>query len=222
MYRYHLILPCDPIPQKRHRSFIRNGVICNFDPNSKDKDNFRKHLLSKNPSKEFFEELLDVEILFSSTPPKHLDSSQSKRNALLWNQYNGSHLDCDNLAKFVLDACNGILWRDDCQIVSLKATKIYSEKSFTKISIMTKNKANFEGDMKILQKLSPKEMQEFIYDCREMSKIDLEDVAEFLEGLESSECTASNSLVNFVRKNYPLIHKLQKEISKWPQEEKNV
>jgi Holliday junction resolvase RusA-like endonuclease len=31
--------------------------------------------------------------------------------------------DLDNLSKAVLDACNGILWGDDCQIVSLTITK---------------------------------------------------------------------------------------------------
>ena len=31
--------------------------------------------------------------------------------------------DCDNLAKAVMDACNGVLWLDDSQIVSLTAEK---------------------------------------------------------------------------------------------------
>lgn len=34
--------------------------------------------------------------------------------------------DCDNLAKSVLDACNGILWLDDSQIISLTAEKYQS------------------------------------------------------------------------------------------------
>lgn len=36
--------------------------------------------------------------------------------------------DCDNLAKAVLDACNGIVFLDDAQIVSLTTEKIQSEK----------------------------------------------------------------------------------------------
>lgn len=35
--------------------------------------------------------------------------------------------DVGNLAKSVEDAMNGILWKDDCQIVSLEAHKTYSE-----------------------------------------------------------------------------------------------
>lgn len=36
--------------------------------------------------------------------------------------------DCDNLAKSICDAANGLLWRDDGQIVSLTASKTYSDK----------------------------------------------------------------------------------------------
>lgn len=34
--------------------------------------------------------------------------------------------DIDNLAKSVLDGINGVIWRDDSQIVSLHVTKVYS------------------------------------------------------------------------------------------------
>lgn len=34
--------------------------------------------------------------------------------------------DLDNLAKGVLDGLNGVLWRDDCQVVELRARKTYA------------------------------------------------------------------------------------------------
>lgn len=34
--------------------------------------------------------------------------------------------DIDNLAKSVLDGINGVIWKDDSQIVSLHVTKVYS------------------------------------------------------------------------------------------------
>jgi len=37
--------------------------------------------------------------------------------------------DIDNLAKSVLDGMNGIVWRDDSQIVSLHVTKVYASGS---------------------------------------------------------------------------------------------
>lgn len=36
--------------------------------------------------------------------------------------------DTDNLVKCVCDACNGVLWDDDCQICDLKSSKRYREK----------------------------------------------------------------------------------------------
>lgn len=33
--------------------------------------------------------------------------------------------DLDNLLKSVLDAGNGVIWKDDAQIISLKASKLY-------------------------------------------------------------------------------------------------
>ena len=36
--------------------------------------------------------------------------------------------DLDNLAKGVLDACNGLVWQDDQQIVELHLTKSFSSK----------------------------------------------------------------------------------------------
>ena len=35
--------------------------------------------------------------------------------------------DCDNLAKAVMDACNGIIWADDCQVTRLTAAKYTSQ-----------------------------------------------------------------------------------------------
>ena len=42
--------------------------------------------------------------------------------------------DCDNLSKAVLDACNGIIYADDSQIVSVTCTK-YTDKNAPRIEI---------------------------------------------------------------------------------------
>ena len=44
--------------------------------------------------------------------------------------------DCDNLAKSVLDACNGILWLDDSQIISLTAEKYQSAAARIEIEVV--------------------------------------------------------------------------------------
>lgn len=43
--------------------------------------------------------------------------------------------DIDNLAKAVLDACNGIVYQDDTQVVILQAAKLYGEPARTEVRI---------------------------------------------------------------------------------------
>lgn len=50
-----------------------------------------------------------------------------KRPKTVKRKYHTVKPDCDNLTKLVCDALNGILWKDDAQIVNLKASKNYSE-----------------------------------------------------------------------------------------------
>lgn len=45
--------------------------------------------------------------------------------------------DTDNLAKLALDACNGIVYGDDAQVVSLIAMKRYSESPGLRVAIST-------------------------------------------------------------------------------------
>lgn len=54
--------------------------------------------------------------------------SKAKRaRALAGAEWHTSKPDADNVAKAVLDACNGVVFRDDSQIVMLTATKEFSE-----------------------------------------------------------------------------------------------
>jgi Holliday junction resolvase RusA-like endonuclease len=50
----------------------------------------------------------------------------------------GPHIikpDIDNLAKAAMDACNGIVWVDDCQVCELSASKRYGEKAMVVITV---------------------------------------------------------------------------------------
>ena len=54
--------------------------------------------------------------------------SKAKRaRALAGVEWHTSKPDADNVAKAILDACNGVVFRDDSQIVMLTATKEFSE-----------------------------------------------------------------------------------------------
>lgn len=43
--------------------------------------------------------------------------------------------DLDNVAKIVLDALNGVMWRDDSEVTALSVHKVYGERSTVKVSV---------------------------------------------------------------------------------------
>ena len=45
--------------------------------------------------------------------------------------------DIDNLVKLLLDALNGVVWRDDAQVVQLVARKVYGETEQTRLVVST-------------------------------------------------------------------------------------
>mgnify|MGYP000845484760 FL=1 len=62
--------------------------------------------------------------------------SKAKRaRALAGVEWHTSKPDADNVAKAVLDACNGVVFRDDSQIVILIATKAFSEEPGVRVVI---------------------------------------------------------------------------------------
>ena len=51
----------------------------------------------------------------------------------------GHGADVDNLLKLVLDACNGLVWKDDSQVTKLIGEKfLYSEEPRTEVRIWTR------------------------------------------------------------------------------------
>ena len=62
--------------------------------------------------------------------------SKAKRaRALAGVEWHTSKPDADNVAKAILDACNGVVFRDDSQIVILIATKAFSEEPGVRVVI---------------------------------------------------------------------------------------
>ena len=48
-------------------------------------------------------------------------------------------LDCDNIAKFYLDCMNGIVFRDDRQVVSLRVSKQYGTDGMVSVGVSRSN-----------------------------------------------------------------------------------
>lgn len=65
-------------------------------------------------------------------------------------KFHTSRSDIDNLAKFVLDSLNGLLYADDRQVVSLKAMKMLDSEGLcdgateVSISVLQDEKVNLE------------------------------------------------------------------------------
>lgn len=100
-----------------------------FDRQSKERQSFQwklKSAFNKGPTKA----PISLSCVFSFALPK--SSSKAKRKALLGTFHVGRP-DVDNLAKFVNDAAQGILWGDDSQVVLLTVEKVWAEEDKTTI-----------------------------------------------------------------------------------------
>ena len=131
-----------PLPLIRHRS--SRGFM--YNPSSAAQEEFRDSLLQIMPQKHhprviddgvsgdapitFFSEsdFLEVSIVFRLKRPKsHFVNStpgEGRIKVKAPGKFHTSRTDIDNLAKFVLDSLNGLLYADDRQVVSLKAMKM--------------------------------------------------------------------------------------------------
>jgi Holliday junction resolvase RusA-like endonuclease len=77
---------------------------------------------------------LSVQIAVASGVPPSW--SKKKRSAALNNAVRPTGKpDIDNLIKTIGDALNGIMWRDDSQIVMLQARKFYATEPFTVLTV---------------------------------------------------------------------------------------
>ena len=83
-------------------------------------------------------QLLDgpLEAVLEMRFPVPASWSKAKRErALAGAEWHTSKPDADNVAKAILDACNGVVFRDDSQIVILIATKAFSEEPGVRVVI---------------------------------------------------------------------------------------
>lgn len=90
--------------------------------------------LEEHKGKELLKGELSMIINFYFAIPK----STSKKNRKLMNEGKIRHNkkpDIDNCIKSITDALNGIAYKDDSQIVQVKACKLYSEEPKTEVVI---------------------------------------------------------------------------------------
>lgn len=112
----------DPKAQKRHRHARRGEYVKVYDPSSDDKQDFILLCRQYAPAVPL-EGPLQIKLWFCFGRPKnHFGKKGLKTSAPL---YHTTKPDVDNLIKLVLDSMKGVFWRDDTQVCSCSALKIY-------------------------------------------------------------------------------------------------
>ncbi len=129
-----------PISQKRHRH-TKKGFT--YDPLSKEKKIFKLKILEQKINKykttKTTKDPVNIHILFYFKRPKsHYRTGKYCKE--LKKDVPFCHItkpDVDNLAKFVLDGLTGVLYKDDNQVTSITAIKLYDEEERTEFNIST-------------------------------------------------------------------------------------
>ena len=93
-----------------------------------------QYFLLKYPRFKPFEGRVQVEICANFEVPK--STKKADKELMLENKINPTKKpDIDNIVKIVLDAMNGIAFKDDTQITKLQVEKLYSTSECVKIKI---------------------------------------------------------------------------------------
>lgn len=114
----------EPTSLKRHRHRLGGGT---YDPSKKEKDEFVS-MIDNIPSEKMTNPIKCNLNFYCKRPKSHYKTG--KNSHILKDtspKYNTNNKDLDNMVKFILDALNGKLYIDDCQIVEINCKKMYSE-----------------------------------------------------------------------------------------------
>ena len=124
----------DPIPQARPKVTLRGKYPHAYDPSGEDKRQFAAGVKARlPPSFAPIAAPLEVDLVFFCVRPKSHYNKAGNVKPIFRFLEKASRPDLDNLAKFVLDALNNVVWVDDSQIVRLSVTKVYSDCPRTRV-----------------------------------------------------------------------------------------
>jgi|SRR5271170_7329362 len=167
----------DPIPKTRHRCRCVGKHAVAYDPQvKKEMEDIKVMMLRErgfSPSAELNEiwHAPAIQVLLDFYLPVPKSDSISERNLKYWGLIrNGKKPDWDNLCKFYTDCGNGLLWKDDSQIIIGVGRKVkYSPIPRTQISISTISISNL-GDkrMNVFKHYSPQEATELMQSCQNL------------------------------------------------------
>ena len=123
-----------PLAQQRHKARRAGNRIIMYDPSSKDKARFKEECAKFEP-KQPLEGAISVSMVFSMPRPQsHYRGGRFAH--LLKHSSPSQHTsrpDLDNIVKFYLDAMTGMFWKDDANVCTIEASKIYSNQGSVEI-----------------------------------------------------------------------------------------
>lgn len=126
---------------KARPRFVRTGkFVRTYNPTSTVeyeklvKESYKNQLGRTFIGTEDFEGEISVKITAYFKPNK--STSKKLKEELIKNNIGYTHKpDCDNIAKIILDALNGLAFKDDNQITELFITKLYGEEDKVEVEI---------------------------------------------------------------------------------------
>ena len=121
-----ITIPGTPVGKGRPRFARRGAFVKTYSPEKT--QNYEALVkMAAGEAMEGIEPLqgaVKIELWFYFTPPASW-SNKKALAALAGDIHHTKTPDCDNLIKSVLDACNGIVWLDDKQVVQATVSKRY-------------------------------------------------------------------------------------------------
>jgi len=110
----------EPVPSQRARHSKTSHHV--YNPQRALQFILSSHLQEQHKDNPFFEGPLEMTITWYMTIPQSM--SQKKKDALN-KKYHFIKPDVDNLERLLLNACTGVLFKDDCQIARIVKEKVY-------------------------------------------------------------------------------------------------
>lgn len=133
-----LVIPGEPCAQGRPRFSTHGGFVKAYDPaKSRNYKAFVKYVATHEATKQgwLYTELpLAMKVVAYMGIPKS-KSKKFRQAAVEGTERPTKKPDLSNIVKGVEDALNGLLYKDDSQIVSLKLKKYYSEEPRLEVTL---------------------------------------------------------------------------------------
>ncbi|WP_054948960.1 RusA family crossover junction endodeoxyribonuclease [Numidum massiliense] len=125
----------DPVAQGRPRATTVNGRVRMYDPpKSRNYKEYLRFLAAEHAPDKLLEGPLAMDLRVYRRIPKSF-SKKKKAAAIAGELRPVTKPDADNYLKSVKDALNGVIWRDDSQVVNVSVGKWYGEKPRVEIRI---------------------------------------------------------------------------------------